>query len=75
MTNAAITVANDKTIKVYSRTGDLMFETKVAEDVKAISSGPDPDRILLVALTETSLIQMPLQPEYVLSDLKYALNE
>ena len=52
-----------------------MFETKVAEDVQAVSSGPDPDRILLVALTETSLVQMPLQPEYVLGDLKYNLNE
>ena len=75
MTNAAIAIANDKTIKIFSKTGDLMFETKVADEVKAISSGPDPDRILLVALTETSLIQMPLKPEYVLSDLKYALND
>ena len=73
--NAAIALANDKQVKVFSKTGDLMFEKRLGEEVRAISSGPDPERILLIALTETSLVQMPLTPEYVLSDLTYSLNE
>ena len=73
--NAAIAAAKDKWVKVYSKTGELMMETKVSEPILAISSGPDPDRTMLVVITETSLIQMPLKPEYVLGDLKYNLDE